>query len=501
MLKHRFPTTLAIALLGASACFAAPHGVFESSTDVGVTPKPGAVEFDAPAGKYRVTGGGANIWGTADAFQFVWKRVSGDVTLTADIAFEGAGVDAHRKAVLMIRQDLAAGSAYADAALHGDGLTSLQYRDLAGGQTKEAKSDLKAPVRLRLERRGNEFRLLAGATGGELKPAGPVTVTLKDPVYVGIGVSAHNAEVLETAVFSNVQLQAQAPRVRYRSRITVYDLKSRKRETIHTVDELLEAPNWSRDGGHLLVNMNGSLYRIAKDGQGGLQRVALDAKYRCNNDHDYSPDGKLIAISASTPESRGSRVYVVNADGSNPRLVTPLSPSYFHGWSPDGKWLAFVGQRDKRYNLFRVSVNGGDEQRLTSKGDYDDGPDYSPDGKWLYFNSIRDGDWDIWRVPASGGGEADKLAEQVTTDDWEDWFPHVSPDGKKMVFLSFPPKTEGHNGRMPIRLRMMKPPGKKAGAAKIETVAEIFGGQGTINVNSWSPDSQKFAFVVYEAIQ
>lgn len=491
---------LILALTCASICTAAPPGIFEGAGDVGVTPKAGSTENLEAANSYRVTGGGANIWGAADTFQFAWRRISGDVALTADIAFEGVGVNAHRKAVLMIRQDLTAGSAYADAALHGDGLTSLQYRDVAGGETKEVKSELKAPVRLRLERRGNEFRLFAGPAGGELKPAGPVTVVLKDPVYAGIGVSSHDAGVLETATFANLRFEAFAPRIKYRSRITVYDLKTRKMETIHTVDELLEAPNWSRDGGHLLVNMNGSLYRIAKDGQGGLQRVALDAKYRCNNDHDYSPDGKLIAISASTPESRGSRVYVINADGSNPRLVTPISPSYFHGWSPDGKWLSFVGQRDKRYNLFRVSVTGGDEQRLTSKGDYDDGPDYSPDGKWIYFNSIRDGDWDIWRVPASGSGEADKLAEQVTTDDWEDWFPHVSPDGKKMVFLSFPPKTEGHNGRMPIRLRMMKPPGKKTGAARIETVAEIFGGQGTINVNSWSPDSKKFAFVVYEVI-
>ena len=161
MIGHGLSFTFAMALLGASTCFAAPPGVFESSADIGVTPS--SVEFDASAGKYRVTGG---------AFQFVWKRVSGDVTLTADIAFEGVGVDAHRKAVLMVRQDLTAGAAYADAALHGDGLTSLQYREVEGGQTKEAKSDLKAPVRLRLERRGNEFRLLAGAPGGELKPAG-----------------------------------------------------------------------------------------------------------------------------------------------------------------------------------------------------------------------------------------------------------------------------------------------------------------------------------------
>jgi len=501
MLKLASLAALTLPFAGIGVCSTAPPGIFEGATDVGVTPRAGFSEHFESSHKYRVTGGGANIWGAADAFQFVWRRISGDVTLTADIAFEGAGVNAHRKAVLMVRQDLTADSAYADAALHGDGLTSLQYREAAGGETREAKSELKGPVRLRLERRGNQFRLFAGPADGELKPAGPVTVVLRDPVYAGIGVSSHDAGVLETATFANLDLQTVAPRVRYRSRITVYDLKSRQMETIHTVDELLEAPNWSKDGSHLLVNMNGSLYRIAKDGAGGLQRVMLDEKYRCNNDHDYSPDGTHIAISASTPESRGSRVYVINADGSDPGLLTPLAPSYFHGWSPNGQWLAFVGLRDKRYNLFRVALSGGEEQRLTAVGDYDDGPDYSPDGKWLYFNSIRDGGWNIWRIPASGGGTDDKLAERITGDGWQDWFPHPSPDGKKLVFLSFPPGTEGHNGRMTVRLRMMKMPGKKPGAARIETVAEIFGGQGTINVNSWSPDSRKFAFVTYEVIK
>lgn len=491
-------------LIAATAAIAQPQtqapgaALFEGSTDIGVTPKAGSSGPAQGARALKVTGGGANIWGTEDAFHFAYRRVSGDITIESEIEFEGAGVDPHRKAVLMIRQDLTAGAAYADAALHGDGLTSLQYRESAGGATKEVKAAARAPRRLRLERRGREFRLLVGEPGAALVEAGRVEMAMADPVYVGIGVSAHNADVLETAVFSNISVQAQPRRPRYRSSIVVFDMQKRAMQTIHKADQLIEAPNWSKDGKHLLVNSNGSLWRIAPDGAGGLQRVELDAKYRCNNDHDYSPDGRLIAISASTPESPRSQVYVINPDGTNPRLLTALAPSYFHGWSPDGKWLAYVGQRNNRYHLFRVSVEGGEEQRLTSQGDYDDGPDYSPDGKWIYFNSERSGGWDIWRVPAAGGGEGDAKAERVTSDEWQDWFPHPSPDGKRMVFLSFPPGTKGHDGRMMIRLRMIQMPGRRAASPKIETVAEIFGGQGTINVNSWSPDSKRFAFVVYE---
>ena len=196
----------------AALCFAEGLGQFESSSDVGVTPKKGKVEFDAAAGEYRVTGGGDNIWASADAFQFAWKKMSGDVAFTADVHFIGAGAVAHRKAALMVRQSLEPDSAYADAALHGDGLTSLQYRSAAAAATlevkQEAKSDLNAPVRIRIERRGNSFTMLAGKPGGPLTTTGPAAVTLQDPVYVGLAVCSHDANVLETAVFSNVTLEA-----------------------------------------------------------------------------------------------------------------------------------------------------------------------------------------------------------------------------------------------------------------------------------------------------
>jgi TolB protein len=484
------------ALLAAAALsLEAGVGLFDSHSDVGVNPKPGAVDYDAAAGEYRVTGGGANIWAAADAFHFVSRRLSGNFTLAADVRFVGTGTDAHRKAVLMVRQALTADAAYADVAVHGDGLTSLQFRPAAGAQTQELKSPVSAPTRVRIERRGNQFTIYAGDTA-----SGPQTVDLTDPVYVGIGVSSHNADVLETAVFSNVQLQQQAARPRYRSKITVYDLATRSTNIIYQADEHIEAPNWSRDGKFLLVNSGGNLYRLPLEAP-KPEKIDLGAGYRCNNDHDLSRDGKMLGFSASSPQSRQSQVYVARADGSDVKLLTPTAPSYFHGWSPDGKWLAFVGQREGKYELFRVPVGGGAEERLTSAGAYDDGPEYTPDGKWIYFNSNRSGAWDIWRMPASGAGPKDTKAERVTSDEWEDWFPHFSPDGKRIVFLSFPPGTKGHNDIMEgVVLRMMEAPGNKLQPPKIDVLTKLFGGQGTINVNSWSPDSKKFAYVVYERL-
>jgi Tol biopolymer transport system component len=178
--------------------------------------------------------------------------------------------------------------------------------------------------------------------------------------------------------------------------------------------------------------------------------------------------------------------------------MTPLAPSYFHGWSPDGRWLAFVGQRDKNFDLYRIAAAGGEEQRLTWNAGYDDGPDYSPDGKWIYFNSDRSGSWDIWRIPATGAGKDDKRAQQVTKDEFEDWFPHPSPDGKWMVFISFPKGTKGHPAGQNVILRLMPLPGAKLKPAAIKELVKLFGGQGTMNVSSWSPDSKKFAFVSYE---
>jgi TolB protein len=298
--------------------------------------------------------------------------------------------------------------------------------------------------------------------------------------------------------------QAQPSRrlPRYRSRITIYDLKSKTTRTLYAADALWEAPNWTPDGKYLLANSGGAIYRIPVHGASPVtpEKLSLDPAYYCNNDHAPSPDGKLLAFSASSPASKRSQVFVASADGRNARLITPQAPSYFHGWSPDGRWLTFVAQREASFDIYRVPAAGGEEERLTSHRGYDDGPEYSSDGKWIYFNSDRSGGWNIWRMPASGAGPGDRQAEQVTRDEQEDWFPHISPDGKRIVFLSFPPGVKDHNGRMEIQLRIVSAPGRKIKLAAPRTLVRFFGGQGTINVSSWSPDSKQFAYVVYEPL-
>jgi len=290
-----------------------------------------------------------------------------------------------------------------------------------------------------------------------------------------------------------------------RSAISIYDLQSKSVRVVYTADKLWEAPNWSPDGKYLLANSEGRLYRLALDADAKAQpeKLVLDAAYACNNDHGLSADGKLLAFSAKYGSAPESQVFVASSDGAKPRLLTANHPSYFHGWSPDGKWLAFVGKRGgSHFNIFRIGVDGGTEQQLTSNPANDDGPDYSPDGDWIYINSNRSGGWDIWRFPPTGAGPGDAKAERITSDDLEDWFPHPSPDGKWLVFLSFPKGTPGHDVKTNVQLRMMPLPQRSAQQAggAIQVLTQFFGGQGTINVNSWSPDSKKFAFVSYEVL-
>jgi len=217
MKKHRIffflasTTLIALALVVAAEIGSAQTtnlGIFTNQGSVGQTPPGVKAVYDVARGEYRITGGGANIWNDADAFYFVWKRVSGDLSLNADVQWMGTSSVAHRKAVLMIRQSLDPGAAYADAVSHGDGLTSLQFRGAANEHTYQVFTQIEGPVRLRIVRQGSRFTMYAGKPGEELKAVGPVEyVSLRDPVYVGLGVCSHTATTLETAVFSNVKLE------------------------------------------------------------------------------------------------------------------------------------------------------------------------------------------------------------------------------------------------------------------------------------------------------
>src|SRR5579859_5607354 len=469
-------------------------GLFENHGDVGAVLHPGSVEYDAAKSTYTVSGSGENMWLAADDFQFVWKRVSGDVTLTADINFPSPGGNPHRKAVLMVRQSLGADSVYADVALHGIGLTSLQFRDSPGDVTHEVQANISAPQRLRIEKRGDYFYMFLGEGDTLQMAAGSPRITLHAPFYVGIGVCSHDKDVVERAVFSHVDLMegpaARAAQPALYSTLEIVPISSGDRRAVYATEGRIEAPNWTRDGKWLLFNRDGHIERIPAGG-GKPETIDTGSATRCNNDHGLSPDGTEIAVSDSSQEQHKSLIYIVPLAGGTARRITQNGPSYWHGWSPDGKTLAFCGERNGEFDVYTIPAAGGEETRLTTAPGLDDGPEYSPDGKYIYFNSVRTGLMQIWRMRPDGSGQ-----EQVTSDEFNNWFPHISPDGKWMVFLTYEKGVTGHPGNKDVMLRLMA----VGGDTKISVLARLFGGQGTINVPSWSPDSKQLGFVSYELV-
>jgi len=468
---------------------AAPVGIFEGHGDVGTVLHAGSVDYDAGKKTYTISGSGENMWFAADAFQFVWKKVSGDITLTADISFLTATGNEHKKAVLMVRQSLDADSVYADVALHASGLTSLQFRDEKGVITREVQSNLSAPKRLRIAKRGDYVYMSLGADG-DLKVAGGwIRIPLQGPFYVGIGVCSHDKDVVEKAIFSHVELAQPAPAAGQStlySTLETVTIDSADRRVAYLAPGRFEAPNWTHDGNAFLFNREGRIERLAV-GTDKPETVDTGFASRCNNDHGISPDATQLAISDNSQGDHESMVYLVPIGGGTPRRITQKSPSYWHGWSPDGKTLAFVGQRNDEFDIYAIPAAGGEEKRLTTAEGLDDGPDYSPNGEYIYFNSERTGHMQIWRMKPDGSEQ-----EQVFSDDLNNWFPHISPDGQWMVFLTYSAEVTGHPENKDVMLRLMSLTDKK-----ITVLAKLFGGQGTINVPSWSPDSKQVAFVSY----
>ena len=286
------------------------------------------------------------------------------------------------------------------------------------------------------------------------------------------------------------QPRPAAPRVT--SILEVYDLTTGTRRVVREFNSRIEAPNWTPDGKLLIYNSGGLLYKISPDIAGDTpKQINTDFVTTCNNDHVVSFDGKFIAISASPAEARRSYVYTVPIEGGVPQLVTPVGPSYLHGISPDNNFLAYCAERNGNFDVYVIPTRGGRERRLTDAEGLDDGPEYSPDGKHIWFNSVRSGLMQAWRMKADGSEQT-----QMTFDeDFNAWFPHVSPDGKQVVFIAYHKgdvEPGDHPANKNVVLRLMPAEG---GAAK--TIVELFGGQGTLNVHSWAPDSKRFAFVSY----
>lgn len=273
---------------------------------------------------------------------------------------------------------------------------------------------------------------------------------------------------------------------RLRSSVEIFNIRTRQNRVVWQTPELFEAPNWSPDRQYLLLNSGGSMFRLSLSGDATVSRLNTGFATECNNDHGISPDGTTIAVSDKV-EFGKSAIYLLPVDGGEPELMTQNLPSYWHGWAPDSQNFAYCGIRDQVFDIYSMDVANGIETRLTNGEGRNDGPDYSADGAWIYFNSNRTGTMQIWRVRGDGSH-----VERVTDSAYGDWFPHPSPGGDKVVFMSYDADVFDHPRDLDVRVRLMDVDG-----GNVETLFELFGGQGTMNSPNWSPDGDEFAYVRY----
>ncbi len=433
------------------------------------------------------------MWFDQDEFHFVWKRLNRNFILRTEAQFIGKGIEAHRKLGWIVRSSLESNSRHINAAVHGDGLTSLQFRRTEGGITEEVKSSLNGADVIQLERKDDTYVMSVARFGDTLVTEQVSDIVLGDELYAGLYVCSHNKDVIEKAVFRNVRIiiPAKEDFVPYRdyigSNLEILDIQSGNRKIIYRSSESLQAPNWTKDGKALIYNSNGRLYRF--DLASNTSKIIdTDFAINNNNDHVLSFDGKMLGISHHSKEDEDkSIIYTVPVRGGKPRRITAKGPSYLHGWSPDDKFLIYTGERNGKFDIYKISAKGGKEIRLTNAKGLDDGSEFTPDGKYIYFNSNRTGTMQIWRMKPDGSGQ-----EQITNDQFNNWFPHISPDGKWIVFLSFSKEVDpgDHPFYKKVCLRLMSVNGSDA-----RVIAYVYGGQGTINVPSWSPNSKKVAFI------
>lgn len=468
-------------------------GFFTNHSDIGNPKLAGSVDYDPATGKYIITGAGENIWAETDEFHYVYRKIEGDFIVRARMKLLGEGSHAHRKMGIMVRKDLTHNSPHATTGLHGDGLTSLQYRKEKGGITEEVKSPSEGPDVVQLERRGNTFIMSTANAGETFKTVQLDSLDLGNSVYVGLYICSHKADVKEKAVAKNVRIVKPAPEgfTPYQdyigSRIEVMDLETETRKIVHTSEKSLQAPNWTTDGEKLVYNSQGKMYTFDIDNK-TIEELNTGFATSNNNDHVLSFDGKMLGISHHSAKDNGnSIIYILPSKGGEPKRITPKGPSYLHGWSPDGEKLIYTGERDGKFDIYKIDIDTQEEVRLTDAPGLDDGSEYTPDGEYIYFNSVRTGTMQVWRMRPDGSEQ-----EQITFDKYNDWFPHISPDGKSLVFLSFREDIDpgDHPFYKHVYIRKMPIAGGKP-----KVIAYLYGGQGTINVPSWSPDSKKIAFI------
>jgi len=488
-------------LLNIASAQNTPVGIFQANSDIGNPKNPGSAAYDKADQSYTLKGSGYNIWFERDEFHYLFNKIKGDFILTANFEFIGKGTNPHRKTGWMVRETTDAKSSHISATLHGSGLTVLQWRVSTGAAMRDPQDEIFAKDSLynviQIERAGKNITMKAAHNGKPLETIGShVMENMPDEVLVGPFICSHDSDIVEAVKIWNVRIdQPVADNYdMYNSpalgcRLETMTIADGKRKVIFEKPGRFEAPNWMPDGKKLLFNMDGLLFKIPVDG-GEIEKLNTDFANNINNDHGISFNGKLLAISNSL-KGGASGVYILPLEGGVPKLVTEKTPSYWHGWAPNNKEVVYVAMRNGKtvYNIYRNSIEGGKEVALTDiqTGQHVDGCEYSPDGKFIYYNGHYTGTMQIWKIKPDGSGR-----EQLTSDNYNNWFPHISPDGKWILMISFPPDIDpnSHPGYKRVMLRIMPITG---GEPRI--LAYLYGGQGTINVPSWSPDSKQIAFV------
>jgi hypothetical protein len=479
-----------LSLIPPAAAQSGERGVFENHTDVGNANTPGTTRYDADTQSYVLQSPTAADPSARRPMHVAWTPVTGDVLLRARL-------DADRAASSptvgwTVRSSLDPGAPSVELAVHGDGQTVMRYR-LPSGGTREVASSVTAPDVLQLARTGDTFEMAVAAFGDPFTRSETYGVPLGDTVYVGLFAGPSPDDEPESTRFQNVRIVRPAPddltpyEDHLGSNLETLNVETGHRTLLHRSPESLQAPNWTPDDAALIYNSNGLLYRFDLDTQ-TPEEIDTGFADANNNDHVLSFDGTQLGISHHAEAHDGaSIIYTVPVEGGTPTQVTPHGPSYLHGWSPDGRFLTYTGERNGQFDIYTIPVDGGDETRLTDAPGLDDGSEYTPDGVYIYFNSVRTGSMEIWRMRPDGSGK-----EPLTDDRFNNWFPHISPDGTSVVFLSYRPSVPpgDHPFYKQVYLRRMPIDG---GAPTV--IAYLYGGQGTINVPSWSPDSERVAFI------
>jgi hypothetical protein len=466
---------------------------------------PGNAAYNPDDQSYTLSGAVPNSVTAPGQFHFAWKRIAGDFILRATVRFMGTGAQASAgtprtpgELGLMVRDSLTGSSRYVAASVHDDTLTALQYRASEGAAPAQVEVSSFHPTEIQLARNGDHFTF-SSAVFGENYKAVSQHLALADEVYVGLFVGSHEERAAAQALFSNVRVIIP-PRAGFKpytdylgSHLEVLEVATGQRKILHSEPGSMQSPNWTRDG-KLIYNSAAGLMYTYEIATGKVAELKTGPCRQNNNDHVLSFDGRMLALSNFSGEPRRSVAFILPVTGSDsPKQITSpnAGQTFLHGWSPDGKKLVFTGGRkgetgDFR-NLWSVDVETKVETALTPPGTLDDGPEYTPDGKYIYFNSVRTGTMQIWRMRPDGSHP-----EQVTFDEYNNWFPHISPDGKWLVYIAFPTDMNpwSHPFYRQCYIRLMPTSG---GVPK--SIGYIYGGQGSMNTPGWSPDSKRIAFV------